>query len=957
MTKPTAIVRIITLLTVLFAAFQSPVLAQQKSDINAYIFGNSLVNHPSNSPETAVPQWLHHLAKEAGNKFAVDGQFGFLRNFATDLPPTAGWSFPNAKRVWKPEREAFADTSFNTILITPANFIQYQPSTAPYDWKNPENVTPLDATLSVLDWVSSRKRRQVYYIYQGWADMGGFGKEFPPTNQDLARYHAYSTAEYDAWYVAYLKQLQTARPGLDIRIIPVATTLAGLLTQTPLADIPVTDLYTDSAPHGTPTLYFLASLITYKALFGESAPKDFEIPATVHQIVRDNYEGVLRFIDNGTFQTATASTQAPQNSPSLAMGLDGIADWSAQQPFVNVMKSAREWTGHVRGQWGGWGVDELKAGGYLDANGWITKMPAELSHIESFILTNQPPEATSTAGRYRLTYTGEGKINVGGLARNVTYKTGEIWFDFIPSEDPVGISISQTDPQGTGNYIRDIAVVKESNIALFEVGVLFNPLWIRRINGLRSVRFMDWMFTNGSKISRWDQRPKTDNYTYVGGGAPVEVMVALANQIGADPWFNMPHLADNNYSRNFATYVRDNLDPDLITYVEYSNEVWNFTFPQTAWALQQAKERWGRAAKNEGWMQFAGMKAAQVAQVWREVFGEDGKARLVRVIATHTDWPGLEQALLQAPLWQAEGGKAPVEEFDAYAVSGYFGHDLGSDLAPKVLDWIAAGTRKAEAEGSQQGLKFRNLRAYVAAHRFDDVSALAAEAVINGSLKHLLNEAFPYQATVAKNNHLRMVMYEGGTHTVGIGEMAANETLSAFFNHFSYTPEMAEIYDVLLKGWAKSGGTLFNAFVDVARTSNWGSWGALRHLDDSNPRWDILMKFNQETPAWWSDRPAKNFAHGIFLQGSKTLTGTIHEDTLLGSKGDDILISNGGADYLHGGAGNDQAILLGQHSDYTTRTEGDVTLMIGPSGTTRLFSIEQISFADQPTTIYAITDF
>jgi hypothetical protein len=34
----------------------------------------------------------------------------------------------------------------------------------------------------------------------------------------------------------------------------------------------------------------------------------------------------------------------------------------------------------------------------------------------------------------------------------------------------------------------------------------------------------------------------------------------------------------------------------------------------------------------------------------------------------------------------------------------------------------------------------------------------------------------------------------------------------------------------------------FNAFVDVAAPSRWGSWGALRHLTDDNPRWQVLAK-------------------------------------------------------------------------------------------------------------------
>ena len=43
-------------------------------------------------------------------------------------------------------------------------------------------------------------------------------------------------------------------------------------------------------------------------------------------------------------------------------------------------------------------------------------------------------------------------------------------------------------------------------------------------------------------------------------GMSVEYMVQLANDLDADPWFNMPHLADDTFVRNFATHVRDHLD-------------------------------------------------------------------------------------------------------------------------------------------------------------------------------------------------------------------------------------------------------------------------------------------------------------------------------------------------------------------------------------------------------------
>lgn len=110
------------------------------------------------------------------------------------------------------------------------------------------------------------------------------------------------------------------------------------------------------------------------------------------------------------------------------------------------------------------------------------------------------------------------------------------------------------------------------------------------------------MLTNGSPIQTWEDRPRMEDATWTSWGVPAEVMIDLSNQIGADPWFTMPHMADDAYVSNFATLVRDRLHPRLKAYVEYSNEVWNFIFPQAQWAGAQAEAMWGPS--ETGWIQF-----------------------------------------------------------------------------------------------------------------------------------------------------------------------------------------------------------------------------------------------------------------------------------------------------------------------------------------------------------------
>lgn len=600
-------------------------------------------------------------------------------------------------------------------------------------------------------------------------------------------------------------------------------------------------------------------------------------PAALIKAAPAQASGAFRIAEAGGQVIAAAETAparpagpgAPVNPP-LAMGLSGIADWSTEQPFIDLMKSARPWTGHLPGQWGGWDEAALTLAGCLDAAGWPKCLPKAITGISTIILTEQPEQSISLAGRYRIAYRGEGEIRIEGRVSNVIERKGEIWFNYAPGEGLVLITISSTDPRGTGNYIRDISIVKETNIPAFEAGAFFNPAWIAKIDDLRAVRFMDWMATNNSTIAHWDERPLPADYTYGRRGVPLEIMVALANAIGADPWFTLPHKADDAYVQAFATYVRDHLAPQRKVYVEYSNELWNWMFDQTHWAQEQARARWGRKAGDDAWMQFAGMRAAQIADIWRGAYGAAADDRLIAVVSTQTGWQGLEQPLLLAPLWVAEDPKKnrpPVASFDAYAVTGYFGNQLGNEKADTVLGWIAEGTRAAQAAADARGLKGAARDAAIAADRFDLATTRAAADLRDGSvtggagdsIAALADKLWPYQAQIARENGLELVMYEGGTHVLPGAQYQDNADLVNFFNAFNYSPEMGALYETLLADWRKSGGTLFNAFVDVAGPSQFGSWGALRTLDDDNPRWDALEHFNRTVPAWWESRPKDAF--------------------------------------------------------------------------------------------------
>jgi hypothetical protein len=354
-------------------------------------------------------------------------------------------------------------------------------------------------------------------------------------------------------------------------------------------------------------------------------------------------------------------------APWLGMNLTELRDFHPQRPFIDVMKQARDWTGHIRGQWGGWTEADLRAAGALDENGWPVFVPPQLEGIAALILVDLEPDAGGVAGMYRVTYDGDGELAIEGrVGRTRRLGPQEVWFNFTPGEGLVQLIIRRTNP---ANPIRNIRVVHESHIAAYDAGQMFNPDWLARMDGMALFRFMEWTNTNYTKNVTWDDRPKVDDYTWTPNGVPLEVMIRLANETGVEPWLIMPHLVDDNYMEQAAILIRDTLRPDLRAWIEYSNETWNWGFDQAHDLRDMAAARWGNG---DLWQEYYAMRATQMVQIFNRVFAGQ-EDRLVRVITSQTGWLGLEEQLL-AEHWRREdpANPSPPDMFDVYAITGYF---------------------------------------------------------------------------------------------------------------------------------------------------------------------------------------------------------------------------------------------------------------------------------------------
>jgi len=288
----------IIVLLVLATGSLAPACAFGQDTLRTFIFGHSLINHefqvnPTPSQETSVPHWFHFLSQAAGDRYEVAGQYGFLGGHA-NLPPIAQWGFDSVPAAWDDLNETFSQANFDNILLTPANFVQWQPPYANYP---NDNQSPLDYTRTIFNWTNQQEDSLNLYVYENWPDMGGFlSNGFPPTQAEWTSYNNYLNADFHDWFVEYHDSLMQAFPNSCVRMIPAGPAISSLLATPPYNQIAIDTLYEDDAPHGRPTVYFLAALVTYMAMHEEPAPANYQAPGIIDPIITNNYTDVVNHL-------------------------------------------------------------------------------------------------------------------------------------------------------------------------------------------------------------------------------------------------------------------------------------------------------------------------------------------------------------------------------------------------------------------------------------------------------------------------------------------------------------------------------------------------------------------------------------------------------------------------------------------------------------------------------------
>lgn len=473
----------------------------------------------------------------------------------------------------------------------------------------------------------------------------------------------------------------------------------------------------------------------------------------------------------------------PVAAARMGMNLSPVNDWTTEWPFANVFHTSRFWIPQRTGA--AWGQGGTLA---LTQDYWVASL--ESGQYATTIVLNdetghQPP------GDYVLLYDGEGEIRIE-INQNVT----------VVSQSPgrmvvrvpevgnrtVFMNLRRTDP---ANPVRNIRFLRPGNEAT-HLAQPFGAEFLQVVRPFGVLRFMNWQRMNHTPPGEWANRARAGAATYaVAGGVPVETMIALANAIGADPWFCMPHLASDDYVRQFATLARAQLDPRRKVYVEYSNEVWNNIFPQAAHVRERGQALGLSADPNQAGLRYYSQRAVEMFAIWRSVFGADS-ARVVRVLASQA-----------ANGWIAEqvlGWRDGFRRADALAIAPYFGGSLGS------------GTGASQAAMTEAEV----------------LDALSQQ--IEGTVRGFIEA----NARIALTYGVQLVAYEGGQHLVSAQMLPAYEpAVTRLFQAVNRHPRMGELYARYFELWYGAGGGLFLAFESVSAWSKYGSWGALEFVQQS----------------------------------------------------------------------------------------------------------------------------
>jgi hypothetical protein len=284
-------------------------------------------------------------------------------------------------------------------------------------------------------------------------------------------------------------------------------------------------------------------------------------------------------------------------------------------------------------------------------------------------------------------------------------------------------------------------------------------------------------------------------------------------------------MATNDYIVQMAALAHAALGGKQRVYVEYSNEVWNSDYAQSAYATDRGRALWRNSGTQSTLRQnWYGMRTAQMCDLWKSDWGADA-ARVVCVLAAQAANAQTATQSLRCQLWSG-AGHAPCANhgIDMVAIAPYVSVQASDS-------WLSA------ADGG--------------------LSSLFA-ALESSGLRTSASWELSYTAALAPYK-LPLTAYEGGQSLVGFPTYQEGSAMVKLYAAANRDPRMARTYTKMFDDWKFNGGQLFVIYADIGGPSRYGEWGALESvldtvnpLSSAPPKWQAIQRFISDNACWWT---------------------------------------------------------------------------------------------------------
>ena len=485
------------------------------------------------------------------------------------------------------------------------------------------------------------------------------------------------------------------------------------------------------------------------------------------------------------------------------INLTWINYYSTEFVFTDMFKQSRELVVHNQGSNNPWNTGLTIP---LNENGYPIEIPYNdgvnpPQTARAILYTNSQNHYPT--GMYRLVVSGSGQVRLWGSA-NGTYQTP---IDvLVPVNDNADRIIIEIDESLAEDPITDIKFILPDYVNTYQTQQFTNEI-LSFLSDFQSIRFMDWLETNDSDNINWSERTSENYFTQTKNtGVAWEYVIDLCNASQKDAWINIPHLANDDYIHQLALLFRDHLDPNLKVYLEYSNEIWNYSFSQfnEVAALGEAIGYTGQDGEQA--RKYTAKRSADIFYEFETAFGSDD--RLVKVIPGRAAGGNTSNSILQ---YFNDAFYNPNQvTADALAIAPYFGNGVGNYIADNGLTESIT---------------------------IPEIIELMEDALL------VAYERMDVNKTVADNFGLELMSYEAGQHLVASGSNTNNDVLTAKLIETNRAEAIGDMYCDYFDYWYDiTQGGLMSIFSSHTLPNRYGSWGIKERMDDvNNPKYEALV--------------------------------------------------------------------------------------------------------------------